>query len=279
LEQVVSMTGYNTRDVARMLGWTSTAVRSCVRDGYTNATKNASGHLNFSFQDLVVLRSVKALIDAGVSKARVRRAMGRLLEQLPEERTLAAVRVVADGDRVVVRDGDELWNAESGQRILTLDISALDSDAKMPIQHRPNPTEPDLSGEEWYQLGVDLEISSPKESKAAYRKALELAPRNIDAHLNLGRLLHEEGRLRSAEAQYLAALEERPDDVTALFNLAVALEDLGRPMEALVKYEQVVRLDSYYADAYFNIAGIYERLGKRAEALRHLKTYKSLTTD
>jgi tetratricopeptide (TPR) repeat protein len=204
--------------------------------------------------------------------------MNRLVEQLPEERTLAAVRVVADGDRVVVRDGNELWNAESGQRILTLDISALDSGATAPIQHRTHPAEPDLSGEEWYQMGVDLEISSPKEAKAAYRKALDLAPRNVDAHLNLGRLLHEEGRLRSAEAQYRAALEERPEDVTALFNLAVALEDLGRPMEALAKYEQVVRLDSYYADAYFNIAGIYERLGKRAEALRHLKTYKSLTS-
>jgi len=270
------MTGYNTRDVARMLGWSSAAVRRCVHDGYTDATKGRGGQFDFSFQDLVVLRSVKALVDAGVSKQRVRRAMGRLLEQLPEERSLAAVRVVADGDRVVVVDGDELWNAESGQRILTLEISGHESGSAKPIQYRAHPAEPDLSGQEWYQLGVDLESSSPKESKAAYRKALELVPHNVDAHLNLGRLLHEEGRLRSAEAQYRAALVERPDDVTALFNLAVALEDLERPIEALAKYEQVVSLDSYYADAYFNIAGIYERLGKRAEAVRHLKTYKSL---
>ncbi len=277
MEQVKAMTGYGTRDVARLLGWTSAAVRNCVRDGYTDATKNSRGQFNFSFQDLVVLRSVKALVDAGVSRQRIRRSLGRLREELPAERTLAAVRVVADGDRVVVRDGDELWNAESGQRILTLDFPAVDSGKATPIRHRADPAEPDLSAEECYQLGVDLDNSSPQESKAAYRKALEFSSHNLDAHLNLGRLLHEEGRLRSAEAEYRAALIERPDDVTALFNLAVALEDMGRPMEALKKYERVVGLDSYYADAYFNIAGIYERLGKRAESQRHLKTYKSLT--
>lgn len=271
--------GYRTRDVARLLGWTPVAVRTCVRDGYTRATKTPRGELNFSFQDLVVLRSVKELVDAGVPKRKIRRALGRLISELPEERALAGVRVIADGDRVVVREGGELWNAESGQRLLAFGVTGIEPDEEAPLPHRRSAQvpEPDLSAEEWFQLGIDLEISSPREAKAAYRKALELDSHNVDAHLNLGRLLHEEGRLRSAETQYRAALVERPDEVTALFNLAVALEDLGRPMEALSTYEQVVALDSYYADAYFNIAGICERLGKRADAVRYLKTYKSLT--
>jgi len=273
------MTGYKTSEVARMLGWSPRAVRSCVQDGYTRPIRGEQGEFHFSFQDLVVLRSVKELVDSGLTQRRIRRAMGELVEQLPAERTLAGVRIVADGDRVVVRDGDQIWNPESGQRVLDLQVANLPETDDLSALHEysAQSAEPDLSAEEWYLLGIEVEVTSPAEAKAAYRKSIELDAGHIDAYLNLGRLLHEEGRIRSAHAQYQQALEQSPDHPTALFNFAVALEDLGRPMEALSSYEKVVSLDSSYADAYFNISGIYERLGKRADALRYLKTYKSLT--
>ncbi len=269
--------GYKTAEVARMLGWSQGAVRSSVRNGYVHPTRGSRREYRFSFQDLVALRAVKQLLDAGLSRRRVGQALGRLVEDLPAERTLAGVRIVADGDRVVVEDGEEIWNPESGQRVL--DFRAAEAAPAAPLQHEPPvvPAEPDLAGEEWYQLGIELEAENSREAKAAYRKAIEIEPDHVDAHLNLGRLLHEEGRVRTAEECYRQALELRPEDSTASFNLAVALEDLGRPMEALAAYEKVIEADSEYADAYFNIAGIYERLGKRAEAVRYLKTYRVLT--
>ena len=163
--------------------------------------------------------------------------------------------------------------------IHNLEAADLPAGDEEPLLHeRPDDIEaPDMSAEEWYLLAIDLESTTPAEAKAAYRKAVEIDPRHVDAHLNLGRLLHEEGRVRSAHTQYRQALEASPDHPTALFNLAVSLEDLDRPMEALSSYERVIDLAADYADAYFNISGIYERLGKRAEAVRNLKTYKSLT--
>jgi DNA-binding transcriptional MerR regulator len=273
------MTSYRTREVARMLGWSPQAVRTCVRDGYTHPVRGEQGEYHFSFQDLVVLRSVKDLIDSGLPKRKIRLAMGELVDQLPPERTLAGVRIVADGDRVVVRDGDEVWNPVSGQRLLDWEATTGSAGIERPLAHevRSDTDEPDFSAEDWYQVGIDLEPTDPAEAKVAYRKAVEIDPTHVDAHLNLGRMLHEEGRVRSAHKQYQAALEASPEHSTALFNLGVALEDLGRPMEALSAYEKVISLDTSYADAYFNISGIYERLGKRAEALRYLKTYKSLT--
>jgi len=261
-----------------MLGWSPSAVRSSVRSGYVHPKRGVRREYRFDFQDLVALRAVKQLLDAGLSRRRVGLALGRLVEELPEERTLAGVRIVADGDRVVVEDGEEIWNPESGQRVLDLRPAASRATSR-PLRHEPPslPAEPDLAAEEWYQLGVELERDNPREAKAAYRKAVGLEPAHVDAHLNLGRLLHEEGRVRSAADCYRQALELRPADATACFNLAVALEDLGRPMDALAAYERVIEADSEYADAYFNIAGIYERLGKRAEAVRYLKTYKVLT--
>ena len=86
---------------------------------------------------------------------------------------------------------------------------------------------PSLAGETaegWYERGCDLEEPAPAEARAAYRRALELAPEHPDAHVNLGRLLHEAGD--PAAAHYRSALAARAGDATAEFNLGVALEDL-----------------------------------------------------
>ena len=280
MSNVAALEGYKTVEVARMLGWSSSAVRSSVRSGHVHPQRGPRGVYVFSFQDLVALRAVKDLLDAGLSRRRVTQALYRLVADLPEEQALAGVRILADGDRVVVEDGDEIWNPESGQRVLDFRPESQAGTSK-PLRHvAPRIEEaPDLAAEEWYQLGVDLEADSCEEAKAAYRKAIEMQADHVDAYLNLGRLLHEEGRIRTAEECYRKALDLRPTDATACFNLAVALEDLGRPMEALSAYERVIELDSGYADAYFNVAGIYERLGKRAEAVRYLKTYKNLTSN
>jgi len=134
-----------------------------------------------------------------------------------------------------------------------------------------------LTAEEWYRWGGDLEDGSPKEAMAAYRHALDLNPGLPDAHINLGRLLHEAGSATAAEAHYRRALELRPEDAVAAFNLGVALEDQGREQEALVAYEAAVKVDPSAADAHFNAARLYERLGYRAAALRHLGAYQRLT--
>lgn len=277
---VAALAGYKTKDVARLLGWSRAAVRRAVHSGYVDPPRGSRGEYLFSFQDLVVLRAVRALRESGVPRRRISQALGRLVDELPDEKTLAAVRLVADGDRVVVEDGDEIWNPETGQRVLDFDPGRRGSETTLRhavAEEAEGGEAPDLAAEEWYLLGVELEADDPAEAAKAYRKALEIDEELGDAHLNLGRLLHEEGRLESAEACYRAAIRYLPGEATARFNLAVALEDLGRSMEALSAYEQAIDIDPQYADAYFNLAGIYERLGKRAEAVRYLKTYRSLT--
>lgn len=277
---VAALAGYRTKEVARLLGWSRAAVRRAVQSGYVDPPRGNRGEYLFSFQDLVVLRTVCELREAGVPRRRVNQALDRLVDELPAEKTLAGVRLVADGDRVVVEDGDEIWNPETGQRVLDFHPGRQRSDTTLRHTVPQEPARekaPDLAAEEWYLLGVELEADDPAEAEKAYRKALEIDEELGDAHLNLGRLLHEGGRLESAETCYRAAVRYLPDEATARFNLAVALEDLGRPMEALSAYEQAIEIDPQYADAYYNLAGIYERLGKRAEAVRYLKTYKSLT--
>ena len=95
--------------------------------------------------------------------------------------------------------------------------------------------------------------------------------------MNLGRLLHQQGRLHEAEAHYVAALVSRPTDATACFNLAVVLEDLGRIDDAIARYRETLELDPNGVDAYFNLSRLYEKKGEKVAALRNLKDYRRLS--
>src|SRR5205823_5841380 len=84
------------------------------------------------------------------------------------------------------------------------------------------------------------------------QRALEVDPDHSDAHVNLGRMLHEEGAPLAAQQHYRRALETDPSHPTAAFNLGVALEDLGRLNEARNAYLRALDLDPENADAHYN---------------------------
>jgi len=131
--------------------------------------------------------------------------------------------------------------------------------------------------EDFFQLGCSLEAGAPEAARAAYERALALSPTHVDAHVNLGRLLHEAHELRLAEEHYRSALALRPRDVTALFNLGVLMEDQQKPEEALSLYEQATGIDPDHADAHFNAARLHDLAGHYEAALRHLRAYRNLT--
>src|SRR5438034_3789105 len=278
------MKGYNSRDVARLLGLTVAQVRGFARDGFLTPPprpgRAVRRRLQFSFQDLVILRTAKALVAARIPTRRIRRALKQLRQQLPRGRSLAELRIVAEGDRIMVSDGYTAWNPESGQTHLDFAVSDLATRAA-PIARRTaqaaRAVEGDLDAEDWYELGLELEAVEPGEARDAYRRALELDAHHADAHVNLGRLLHEQGLVEEAERHYRLALRERPEHATAAFNLGIALEDLNRPTDAIEAYRAALAVEPRLADAHYNVARLYERLGKKAAALRHLSSYERLT--
>ena len=279
MERAASLGAYTTRDVAGLLGLSERQVRAYVRAGFLAPPRGPHGELRFSFQDLVLLRTAHGLVAARVPNRRVRAALAGLREQLPSGRPLSAVRILADGKRVIARDGREVWNPESGQAILDFEVAELIRDAA-PFAQRAaadaRAAEGELDADDWFELGCAWETTAPAEAGDAYRRALALDGGHADAHLNLGRLLHEEGDLAGAEEHFRRALEARPDDATAAFDLGVALEDLERLPDAAAAYERALAVDPGYADAHYNLAGICEKLGKVAPAIAHWKAYRRL---
>jgi tetratricopeptide (TPR) repeat protein len=261
---------FTVREVSAMLGLSASQIRAYATKGFLTPERGARGELRFGFQDLVILRTAGELSAARVPERRVRRVLRLLRDQLPGDHSIAGVRIAADGERVVVREGDSIWNPESGQKLFDFAVSEIVEKAR-PVALR---AVRDAGG--WFELGCEMEMSAPEEARAAYLRALELDPRHADAHVNLGRMLHEEGAPGAAEKHYRAALQIDPAHAIAAFNLGVALEDLGRIADAAAAYRKAIEIEPDSADAHYNLAGILERKGDKPGALRHLKAYRGL---
>ncbi|MEM7050993.1 MAG: tetratricopeptide repeat protein [Acidobacteriota bacterium] len=270
--------GYSTREVARLLATTPRRVRSFVAAGVLAPRGSARRGYRFGFQDLVLLRTARELEGRSVPARRIRRALASLRRQIAPQGSLSAVKVTAEGGRVVARCRGEAWQPESGQRLLPFEpLPAKTTAVRGTVLSHPGAARPERSARQWFDQGRDLEARDGVAAINAYREALSRDPRLAEAHLNLGRLLHEQRDLEAAERHYREATRLRPADATAAFNLGVALQDLGRPRAAIEAYQLALAADPAYADAYFNLAGLYDELGQRAVAIQNLKTYKALT--
>ncbi len=269
------MKGYTTREVAEVVGLPTSTILTWAHSGLLSPRRGPRGAYVFSFQDVALLRGARMLLESEVPTRRVREALERLREQLPAGRPLSAVLVSAEGGRVVARDDDRVWDPGTGQ--MHMDFSGSPGKGEGPIEPRrfvsPEVGEP-TSADEWYDHGVDLEAAEPDGARSAYERALVLDPEHPEAHLNLGRLVHEAGDLAAAEYHYRRTLMVDPENARAFYNLGVALEDQGHRAGATDAYEAALRLDPDLAAAHFNLSMLYEKVGREADALAHLVAYK-----
>lgn len=272
------MSGYTAREVAEILGLSVHQVRSYARSDLLSPRRGPRNEFRFSFPDIVALRAASELLKAQVPPRKVTRALRKLRRQLPGGRSLTGVHITTDGEHVVVRDRDTVWDPESGQVILDFAVADLASKAA-PFARRvveESSQDEDLDADEWYNLAYDLEAVSTTEAKEAYRRAVMIDPGHAEAHLNLGRLLHEEGLLPIAESHYRQALAASPDVPIAWYNLGVVLEDQMRKREAVEAYQRAIRLDRALAAAHYNLGRLYEEQGTKTAAIRHLAEYRRL---
>src|SRR5512141_2693162 len=112
---------YGVRDVERLVGLSRNSIRSLVSAGFVKPTRGARNSWLFSFQDLIVLRTAHALVEARVPQRRITRSLKQLRAQLPSTMPLSGLSVGAVGDHVVVKEGTARWEADSGQYILAFE--------------------------------------------------------------------------------------------------------------------------------------------------------------
>jgi tetratricopeptide (TPR) repeat protein len=282
------MQEFDSKDLKRLFGIPASHVRSLIRAGHISPAKKAgkSGKLAYSFQDLIVLRTLGSLRAAKIPTKRINRTLREIRSSLPGELPLSGLSIVAIGDRIVVREGRSLRESETGQYTLALEVidqgGALlmidkrsDAAAKAPPAAGVSSTVAQDAAAH-FDRAMDLEENDAAAARAAYEACLALDARHVEARVNLGRLLHLAGRLREAEQIYRGI-----DTAEALlsFNLAVLLEDLEQKDEAAIAYREALAQDPGLADAHFNLARLYEQAGNPKDALRHLLAYRRLTQE
>jgi tetratricopeptide (TPR) repeat protein len=275
------MQSYSVRDIERVLHLPRSTIRSLIDVGFVTPTRGPRREYRFSFQDLIVLRAARALIQAKVSRRRIRRSLEDLRKHLPETMPLSGLSICAVGDRVVVRDGNSQYQVDSGQYVLGLDVSVEDGVLRVvEKEFGPKPDEagaPPRNAEDWFDDALDFEENGDIDAAIdAYQQTVALDAQNVAAWINWGRLLHDRGNKREAEAVYLRAVEQCGADSVLMFNLGVLLEDLGRTQAALEAYQAAVAEDPALADGHYNLARLYESLGQPQHAIRHLGQYRRL---
>jgi len=118
--------GFSGRQSAAIVGITYRqldywARTDLVRPSLTDATGSGSRR-RYSYGDLLELKIIKRLLDAGISLPAVRSAFGYLRDQLDAD-VASAHLVLSGSSAVLVRDGEELIdvvNRFKGQGVLNL---------------------------------------------------------------------------------------------------------------------------------------------------------------
>jgi tetratricopeptide (TPR) repeat protein len=260
---------YRPEEVQRILGLTRKQLDQW--DRLRLVSPQIEGNTSYyDFRDLIGLRTVKQLLEKGVSANRLQRALSALNEKLSQVQTpLSQLRILSDGKDVLVEQGAARLEPLSGQFALNFETRELDESVRVISQR---------SAEEW--LAMALSYESVKETRAdalhAYDRCVEVDPNNVDALLNCGTLLYEDGKFEKAAEYFQRAVAASPNNTLAHFNLGSVLEEMGELEGAQQHLRKALELDPNYSDAHYNLAFVSEKQRSFAEAREHWQAYIKL---
>jgi tetratricopeptide (TPR) repeat protein/TolB-like protein len=110
----------------------------------------------------------------------------------------------------------------------------------------------------------------------AYTKALAANPMNPRVHMSLGKIYYAEKSLYyESVTAYRKAIDLDPRSVEARMGLGEVYEDKGLYKEAMEEYKKVIDLDGKHTGAMYNLALVYEKVDPK-EAIAHWERYITL---
>lgn len=260
---------FSAEDVQRILGLTRKQLDYWDRLSLVSPQKG-QGARYYDFRDLISLRTIKQLLEKGVSANRLQRSLSALREKLSQVETpLSELRILSDGKDVLVEHGGTRLEPLSGQFVLNFETRELAESVRV-IGHR--------SADDWLAMALSYEADKKTRAEAidAYDRCVEANPNNVDALLNCGTLYYEDGNFEKAAEYFQRALVAEPQNPLAHFNLGSVLEEMGELEGARRELRQALCNDPNYCDAHYNLAFVCEKLRAFAEAREHWQAYVKL---
>jgi tetratricopeptide (TPR) repeat protein len=259
---------YEVKDVSRLIGVSESQIRYWDKVGLIPHSERNRGRILFDFKALVAFRTVKALLDKGISTQKIRKCIEKLRDRLPAvSEPLAELRITVRGQEIVVGRDSVMFTPE-GQILIRFDPTET---AGGPV---PFPSD---EIEELFFQALDLEDDGRlDEARQKYRALLTRKPDHVDSLVNLGNIHYNSKYRELAEECYRKALQLNPDHVEGNYNLANLLEEKGEEKDAVLFYSKTLREDPEFADAHFNLGRVFERIGDLRGALKHWRMYLEL---
>jgi len=272
---------FTARDLARVFGVQESRIHYWVRTGVIAPSVKRGGRNYFSFHDVISVKAAKELLDGGVSLQAVRKNLAALRGALAVDRPLSRMRVVSDGERLVLLGDDAAFEPLSGQVVMDFLVGPLSTRLaevlELPLPAAADEGAPERSGYDWFREGCALEAAGASAAaEDAYKRALERDPGLAAAHTNLGGLAFRDGRRGEARGHFERALALDEDQPEARYDLANLLDELGDTERAVAEWSRVVALHPEFADAHYNLGGALLRLGQPTRARLHLERYLAL---
>lgn len=269
---------FSRGEVSRLLGLSTARLRTLDRAGVASPCGRRKGRRAYTFSDLIALRSAQTLLDRQVRLRDVTRAVHALKRSLPKvTRPLQELRIVSDGQRVVVRTQDGAFEPLTGQMLLDLEVKTLRDDVVRVL--RPS------AGKERSRTAYELYLRASQldenpltmdEAERLYAEAVELDPWLGIAYTNLGNIRFRRHDTEGAERLYRRGLEIDSRQPEAQYNLGYVMLERGQPDHAIPLFHGAIEADSKFADAYFNLAMAYEQVGDSSKARPFWQNYIAL---
>ena len=115
--------------------------------------------------------------------------------------------------------------------------------------------------------GIFQKLGDPQKAKNCYERAIEINPNYVDAYNNLGIIFKELGKNQKAKECYEKAIKIDPNYVDAHYNLGIAFKELGDLQKAKDCYEKTIELNPNYENAHNNLGTIFQDLGEYQKAI------------
>jgi tetratricopeptide (TPR) repeat protein len=269
---------FTRSEISRLLGLTPGRLRTLDKAGVVSPTGRRKGRRAYTFSDLIALRTAQTLLDQKVRLRDVTRAIGALKRSLPKvTRPLQELRIVSDGQRVVVRTHDGVFEPLTGQMVLDLEVRSLRDDVVRVLRPSAGRERARTAYELYLRASqLDEDSDTMDEAEGLYLEAIRLDPWLAIAYTNLGNIRFRRHDPDGAEELYKKALEIDTRQPEAQYNLGYVMLERGKPSQSVPLFRGAIEADPKFSDAYFNLAMAYEQLGETAKARPYWKSYVEL---
>jgi tetratricopeptide (TPR) repeat protein len=287
---------YTPAMLAEILGISVRDVRRWHRAGILPAAAEVMQLPQFDYEGLIAARQLSAWTRQGATVQSIRVQLTALKERSGCEAPIQQLPITADGKRLVLRQGDQFFEA-SGQLRFAFDNAADNSDSTRPVSIRFDPAQraapagkgPADRVAEAGQAELEQSLESMIECAIAaeeafdlevaiqwYRTALAVHGPNADLCFQLAELLYRVGDIGGARERYFMALELDPELVEARANLGCVLAESGQTALAIAAFEGTLQQYAEYADVHFHLARVLDEVGEPHRAVEHWQTFLEL---